>query len=80
MWAASHVHCQKVEQLKRLFKKLKKNVFCGPLYRTGHVIKSDFPGLPSIQVRSSHCDECAPNTRSIVGLDFCDIGDLEGSF
>lgn len=51
-----------------------------PLYRTGHVIESDFPGLPSIQVRTSHCDECSPNTWPIVGLDFCDVGNLRGQF
>lgn len=48
-----------------------------PLYRTGHVVESNFSGPPSIQVRPSYCDECAPNTRSIVGLDFCDVGNLE---
>lgn len=48
-----------------------------PFYGTGHVIESDLPGLPRIQMRSSHCDECAPDTRPIVGLNFCDVGNLE---
>lgn len=49
-----------------------------PLYRTGNIIESDSPHLPSIQVRSSHCDERTPNTRPIVGLDICDVGSLTG--
>lgn len=48
-----------------------------PLYRTRHFIERDLPGLPSIQVKSSHCDERAPDTGPIIGQDFGDIWYLE---
>lgn len=47
-----------------------------PFYRTRHIVEGDFPGLPSIQMGSSHCDESAADTRPIVGMDLCDVGDL----
>lgn len=47
---------------------------------TGYIIEGDSSGLSSIQVRSSHSDECAPNTGPIVRMDFCDVGNLEGQF
>lgn len=48
-----------------------------PLYRTRHFIERDLRGLPSIQVKSSHSDERAPDTGPIIGPDFCDVWYLE---
>lgn len=47
-----------------------------PFYRTGNVIEGDFPGLPSIQVGPSHCDERAADTGPIVGQDLRDVWNL----
>lgn len=42
----------------------------------GISIQSDPPVLPSVQVRPSHSNQSSPNTRPVVGLDFCDVGNL----